>query len=325
MRLDTRFVAVVSILCLFTLCLPTPATAQFDEGGDEGGATLGQSRTQRWKAGLIVTAQGGQCNGIVGYAPVPVDWPEQKVTIVDEDISPGAKIGYRLVDGVVKLMVVKISSIPSGRTAKALVVLEITRYTQNPPQDTGQYKIPAKKQLHRKLKLYLGPSPFIQCRDGKIRNLAKEIIAEKEGDWEKVEALYDWVQENIKYKEGPLKGALKALRDKQGDCEELSSLFIGLCRASGVPARTVWVPGHCYAEFYLLDEDGKGHWFPCQPAGSKEFGGIRELRPILQKGDNFRHPEKRRQRVRYLPEYVTGKRSAGKPKVKFVRELMGTE
>lgn len=316
---------MLSIISISLLALPTSAPAQFDEGGEEGAANLGDSRTQRWKAGMIVTAEGGSCNGIVGYAPVPVDWPEQKVTIVDEDISPGAKIGYRLVDGVVKLMVVNISSIPSGRTANALVILEITRHTQNPPEDTGQFKIPTKKQLDRKLKMYLGPSPFIQCRDAKIRNLAKEITANKEGDWEKVEAMYDWVQENIKYKEGDLKGALKALRDKEGDCEELSSLFIGLCRAMEIPARTVWVPGHCYAEFYLVDEDGKGRWFPCQPAGSREFGGSRELRPILQKGDNFRHPENRRQRVRYLPEFVTGKRSAGKPKVKFVRELMGKE
>ena len=316
---------MLSIISISLLALPTSAPAQFDEGGEEGAANLGESRTQRWKAGMVVTAEGGSCNGIVGYAPVPVDWPEQKVTIVDEDISPGAKIGYRLVDGVVKLMVVNISSIPSGRTANALVILEITRHTQNPPEDTGQFKIPTKKQLDRKLKMYLGPSPFIQCRDAKIRNLAKEITANKEGDWEKVEAMYDWVQENIKYKEGDLKGALKALRDKEGDCEELSSLFIGLCRAMEIPARTVWVPGHCYAEFYLVDEDGKGRWFPCQPAGSREFGGSRELRPILQKGDNFRHPENRRQRVRYLPEFVTGKRSAGKPKVKFVRELMGKE
>ncbi len=321
MRLNTLAVTILSIFCLFTFCLP--AAAQFDEGGDEGGATLSKSRTQRWKAGLVVTAQGGSCNGIVGYAPMPVDWPEQKVKIVDEDITKGAKIGYRMVDGVVKLMVVNISRIPAGATAKALVVQEITRHAQVPPDDTGQYKIPTKKQLNRRLKMYLAPSPFIQSRDAKIRNLAKEIIADKEGDWEKVEAMYDWVQENIKYNEGPLKGALKALRDKEGDCEELSSLFIGLCRASGVPARTVWVPGHCYAEFYLVDEEDKGHWFPCQPAGSREFGGIRELRPILQKGDNFRHPENRRQRVRYLPEFVTGKRSSGKPKVKFVRELMG--
>ena len=274
---------------------------------------------------MTVTAQGGPCKKIVGYAPVPVDWPEQQVTVVKEDISPGAKIGYQTVDGVVKVMVVKVPKLPNGRTAKALVVLEITRHTQDPPEDTEGYKIPTKKELDRKLRVYLGPSPYIQSRDTKIRNLAKEIVADKEQAWEKAEAIYDWVQKNIDYEKGPLKGALKALKDKKGDCEELSSLFIGLCRASGIPARTVWVPGHCYAEFYLVDAEGKGHWFHCQPAGSREFGGITELRPILQKGDNFRHPDNRRERVRYLPERVTGSASAGKPKVKFIRELMGAD
>ena len=88
---------------------------------------------------------------------------------------------------------------------------------------------------------------------------------------------------------------MAALKDKTGDCEELTSLFIALCRASDIPARTVWVPGHCYPEFYLEDDEGKGHWFPCQAAGSRAFGGIPEQKPILQKGDNFSVPENPRE------------------------------
>ena len=121
--------------------------------------------------------------------------------------------------------------------------------------------------------------------------MAKEIGADKEKAWDRVEAIYDWVREKVKYKNGPLKGALAALKDGTGDCEELSSLFIAICRAADIPARTVWVPGHCYPEFYLVDDKGAGHWFPCQSAGSREFGGITEIRPILQKGDNFRPPK----------------------------------
>ena len=117
------------------------------------------------------------------------------------------------------------------------------------------------------------PSPYIESRDPKIRELAKEIGADKEKAWEKVEAIYDWVREKVEYKNGPLKGALAALKDGTGDCEELTSLFIAICRANDIPARTVWVPGHCYPEFYLDDEEGKGHWFPCQAAGSPAFGG----------------------------------------------------
>ena len=320
MRLNSFAIALVLIL---GLC--SSAFAQFQEGGDADGATLGKSRTQRWRAGIIITAKDGPCKGIVGYAPVPVDWPEQEVIVVDEDISPGGKISYRPVEGSGKVMVIKFPNLSGGKTAKALVTFEIRRSTLEPPEDTEKWKIPQKSKLDRKLRIYLGPSPYIQCRDSKIRNLAKEIIVDKEQAWEKAEAIYDWVQKNIDYEKGPLKGALKALRDKKGDCEELSSLFIGLCRASGIPARTVWVPEHCYAEFYLVDDKNNGYWFPCQPAGSREFGGITELRPILQKGDNFRRPDNRRERVRYLSERVTVARPTGKPGVTPVHELLGTQ
>jgi transglutaminase-like putative cysteine protease len=154
-----------------------------------------------------------------------------------------------------------------------------------------------------------------------IRSLAKELKDETLTDWEQVEAFYDWVRENVEYQNGKLKGALAAIKDKNGDCEELSSLFIALCRVHGVPARTVWVPDHCYPEFYLVDEENKGNWFPCQAAGTRMFGSMLEKRPVLQKGDNFKVPEKK-VRQRYVSEFLTGKVVAGggKPMVEFVRE-----
>jgi hypothetical protein len=182
--------------------------------------------------------------------------------------------------------------------------------------------VPDPKKLTRQIRLYLGPSPKIESRDPKILKLAKEITADKEKAWDRVEAIYDWVRTKVKYENGPLKGALAALKDGTGDCEELTSLFIALCRAVDIPARTVWVPGHCYPEFYLLDDKGAGHWFPCQAAGSREFGGITELRPVLQKGDNFKAPRGDREHQRYMAESLTGKPvpGGGKPQVRFVRE-----
>ncbi|HWC91000.1 MAG TPA: transglutaminase domain-containing protein, partial [Pirellulales bacterium] len=74
--------------------------------------------------------------------------------------------------------------------------------------------------------------------------------------------------------------------------------------------------GHCYPEFYLEDKEGKGYWFPCQAAGTRDFGGISEFRPILQKGDNFQVPE-RKDRQRYIAEHLTG--AGGRPSVEFIR------
>jgi len=171
------------------------------------------------------------------------------------------------------------------------------------------------------VRIYLGPSPYIESTSAKIKSLARQITAEHSDPWEKAEAIYDWVREHVEYKDGPIKGALAALKDQTGDCEELTSLFIALCRASGIPARMVWVPQHCYPEFYLEDEDRNGYWFPCQAAGDRVFGGIPELRPILQKGDNFKTPEKPKETQRYVAEFLTGKPvpGGGQPRVKFLR------
>lgn len=312
----------LTLVCL--LAFVPAVNAQFVDG-DAGGTKLGEVSTQRWKVGMMVTASGGWCKGIRGYVPVPVEWPEQQVTVVEEDISPGAKISYRTIDGTMKLMVVSIPNLPDGQTANALVTFEIRRNAQEPPTETEieGYVLPNVKKLPRDMRIYLGPSPYIESRSPKIRKLAKEIGADKERAWDQVEAVYDWVRDKVQYEDGPLKGALAALRDGTGDCEELTSLFIAILRAKEIPARTVWVHGHCYPEFYLEDKEGAGHWFPCQAAGSRAFGGIPENRPILQKGDNFRLPDNPRERVRYLPERVTGEASLGRPQVKFVRDVVG--
>ena len=239
---------------------------------------------------MIIKAGAEACSGLFATVPVPVDWPEQEVKIVEEDFdAPARRVTYREVGGSVKQMVVNIPFIAANEQVRVVATLEISRYTLLPPDDTSGFVIP--KKPDRTLRHYLTSSPKIETANPKIRALAKEIIAEKEGAWEKVEAIYDWVREHVKYVHGPLKGAAAALNDGTGDCEELTSLFIALCRDIGVPARTVWVPGHCYPEFYLEDDSGKGFWFPCQAAGTRAFGGIPEQRPILQKGDSFSVPE----------------------------------
>lgn len=313
----------LSLALLLWTALPLSGFAQFKEG-DDNGVRLGESKTQRWQAGVIIKAEGGACNGITAYIPVPIDWPEQEVRIVEEDVTPTARIKYQTVDQSSKLMVVSVSRLPAGDEARALVTSEIRRSNILPPENTDQYVLPDPKKMPVEAKPYLNPSPKIESRHPKIRALAKEIGADQEKAWDKVEAIYDWVRAKIEYQNGPLKGALAALNDGTGDCEELTSLFIAICRAQDIPARTVWLPGHCYPEFYLVDGEGKGHWFPCQAAGAKSFGAMsKEFRPILQKGDNFRAPYDRGgERQRYLAENLTGAGAGGKPKVQFVRKMV---
>ena len=252
--------------------------------------------------------------------PVPGEWPEQEVKIDAEDIASSAKVDYTVADGEVKMMLIRIPLLPAGEEAKALVTFELRRSTQEPPDDTSIYVVPNKRKLDRTMLRHLGTSPFIEARQSKIRSLARKLGADKPTAWQQVEAIYDFVRETVKQKDGPVKGAVSALRSGEGSHEDMVSLFIALCRAKGVPARTVWIPGHCYAEFYLDDDEGKGHWFPCQVAGARAFGAMSDMRPILQKGDNFRPPYDRRDVQRYMAVHVSVADTAGKPRVKFVHE-----
>lgn len=309
-----------AVVVLFIAC--GSVRAQTFAPAESLGVRFGTEQTQELQVGVVVTAQGGPCSGIVGTTPVPIDWPEQQVKILKEDVSSEVRgVTYRMIGGTARQMVVTIPQIASGQEARAVITFAVTKKVILPPADTSLFVLPEVKKVKGDVRIYLGPSPYIESTHASIRALAKETIADKATAWEKVEALYEVTRSKVEYTNGPLKGAVQALKDGTGDCEELSSLFIALCRASGVPARIVWVPGHCYPEFYLEDKEGKGYWFPCQAAGNREFGGINEMRPILQKGDNFQVPE-RKERLRYISEYLTGK--GGQPRCQFICDVGGS-
>jgi len=296
------------------------AGAQFlDSRPAAAGPSLADARIQRYRVGVVVTAVGGPCRGIHATTPVPTDWPEQQVRIVAEDISPAVRrIGYRTLAGGVKQMVVTIPYLEPGEEARAVLTFELARSAIDPPEDPSGLRIP--ERVSRDLRPFLAPSPSIESRHGRIVRFAREAAGDREG-WDRVEAIYDAVREKVRYVNGPLKGAARALADEEGDCEELSCLFIAACRSQGIPARTVWVEGHCYPEFYLEDAEGNGAWFPCQAAGSRCFGGMPDQLPILQKGDSFRDPDRPAERLRYVSEFVKGSAvGGGRPSVRFIRE-----
>jgi hypothetical protein len=310
-----------SMLLALLALAAVPAQGQFlDAEKSAAGPTLGDARAQKFRVGLEVKAVGGPCKGIYASMPVPADWPEQKVQIVNEDLSADVRaLRYRSLPGGVKQMIVEIPDLPSGERARAVVTFSLERSSIVPPADTAALSIPQKPD--RALRLFLGASPYIETRHPKIMKLAKATGADLEG-WQKVEALYDTVREKVEYRNGELKGAARALADGWGDCEELTCLFIAVARVEGIPARTVWVEGHCYPEFYLVDGEGNGWWFPCQAAGARAFGGMPDQLPILQKGDSFRDPDRPGKTLRYVSEFIRGSAvdGGGSPQVTWIRE-----
>ena len=283
---------------------------------------LQQPKKQRWEIGFELKSP-GLMTGVSATMTIPMAWPEQKVTIVKQDLSPGVRIRPRVVSGDVKQLLVSIMRVDPGSTVKAIVTVEVERSLIEKPAKTDKLFIP--RLITPDLRKYMGVSPFIETTNPKIVEVSRGLGDDGKNAWQKVEIMFDWVRDHVKYKfDEDLKGALTALEKGEGDCEELTSLFIAICRNNGIPARSVWIPGHCYPEFYLEDASGKGHWFPCQIAGSRSFGSMSEYRPVLQKGDSIRVPGNSRPQ-RYVAETFKALRHTQSPMVQFIRRQAGSD
>jgi hypothetical protein len=311
-------------LIVFASSIAGRALAQIkDEAASPSAVRYGEPQTIRFRVGAEITASRGACRGIVAMVTVPLECPEQEVKIVEEDISSEVgEVTYRNLQEGARQMLISVPFLPSGATARAVVTAEVSTRPVLPAENTDALKIP--KRAGRKLRMFLNGSPYIEVKHQRIRSLSREILKDVDSsatDWQKVEAFYDYVLENVDYVEGPDKGAVESLRDGQADCQGRSMVFIALCRANKVPARMVWVDGHAYPEFYLEHAEGQGSWYPCESAGTRAFGEMPLARVILQKGDNFTVPE-RKERLRYASDYLIGVPTpgGGKPSVKYIRK-----
>jgi transglutaminase-like putative cysteine protease len=125
-----------------------------------------------------------------------------------------------------------------------------------------------------KLRRYLEPDKLVPL-NGTISELAKEHTAGDTTNIQKARHIYEYVVATMRYDksgEGWGRGdAVWACTSKRGNCTDFHSLFIGMMRSSGIPARFEIgfplpetktegdIPGyHCWAEFYL---EGLG-WVP---------------------------------------------------------------
>jgi transglutaminase-like putative cysteine protease len=144
--------------------------------------------------------------------------------------------------------------------------------------------------------LFTRPEKYVESDDARIKTIAGQLQQGKTSPYAVAGAIYDWVIDNMAYRdvEG-LKGAKFALENGYGECGDYSALFTALCRAAGIPARTVvgrWATSspsdwHVWAEFYL---QGYG-WLPVDPTvadgngtGRAYFGNLDNKRLILHKG-----------------------------------------
>lgn len=149
--------------------------------------------------------------------------------------------------------------------------------------------------------LYLKPTSLIPT-GGIVRRTAQAACIDARSDHDKARAVYDWIVDNT-FRDPKTRGCgLGDIRtmletgNLGGKCADLNSLFVGMCRSIGIPARDVYgvrvadsrfgykslgksgdvsTAQHCRAEVFL---DGFG-WVPVDPADVRKV--VLEERPGL--------------------------------------------
>ncbi len=284
---------------------------------------LADPRTYRLHVVIKITAQEAEVNNLVATCPIPMDWPEQKVRLLEEHREPStARVSEQILPGQAAILKFQVPRLSEGKVASVERLYEITRYRTKftlPPDELAMPKI-APPELREQL---IGIPPGVEIQNAKMIDLANTLTSasREEGPWATAKSFWSWTRDNVKFENGDFRGAMHALDQRCGDCEEMSALFVGLCRLAKIPARTVWVHSHDYPEFYLVDKDGKGHWIPAQVLGPAWFGEMAEYRPIFQKGDKF-YDALRKEFVRYVPQTVRGGNAKVPPLVEFRHDIL---
>ncbi len=105
---------------------------------------------------------------------------------------------------------------------------------------------------------FLEAEKFIEADNPDIKKLSEKFRSSTPAQTS--ENIFRWVSENIKYT-GYLKderGALYALKNREGDCTEFTDLFVALSRANNIPARSIG--GYVYGKNAILKASDYHNW-----------------------------------------------------------------
>jgi transglutaminase-like putative cysteine protease len=212
-------------------------------------------------------------------------------TLANTFDAPGGKA--RLVERKDDALGLVAAEFPAGVPPVVTVTSRVA--TRNFAVDVGAENYAVEKgaqraaPLPRNLKHFLRPTRLLPT-GGIVKEKADEITRGASSDVDKARAIYDWIVDHT-FRKPTTRGCglgdirfMLATGDLGGKCADLNALFVGLARASGLPARDVYgirvAPSalgyrslgassdhvtksqHCRAEVYLQDSG----WVPVDPA-----------------------------------------------------------
>jgi tetratricopeptide (TPR) repeat protein len=219
--------------------------------------------------------QKGVANGDFYSVAVPKgDLPYQSVSVQVKG-ARSSKVVKGDVNDVVRV-------VPQGKSPFQV----ITTVTVRPVSFKKKLQNPSAGPPPRDAAAWLGPSETFDPASPKLRKLGKELKGKNAV--ETVHNVHAWVSKNIGYKlqeksvaKFDFKNVEEVLARGHGECKGHAALVAALCRAAGVPARTVWgiyfhpdakgaFDSHNWVEVHI---PGSG-WVPVDPRKSDSFGWL---------------------------------------------------
>lgn len=126
---------------------------------------------------------------------------------------------------------------------------------------------------------------YIDPNAPSIYILARTVVenTQTNNSFLQAQSLFIWLKENVDYRlhpgEDEVRPAAITLQNKNGDCDDLSFLYISLCRSIGIPARfirgyllthrdngTAIATAHAWAEVFVGGSVGNYGWIPVECA-----------------------------------------------------------
>jgi len=186
----------------------------------------------------------------------PRSTPGQWVAAEEYHLSPSLRV-VEFTDGFGNLCQRLVAPVGDFhiRTAAEVLVSESTPTTGNP----GFVEVPA---LPEEVLRFLLPSRY--CESDRFGNMALEIVANTSLGYAQVQALTQWVSDNIRF--APLSStypvsATEVNQRGEGVCRDLAHVSIALCRALCIPARMV------VGYLYQLEPMDSHAWFEAYVGG----------------------------------------------------------
>jgi len=193
------------------------------------------------------------------------------------DVFPPARVLEKAERNMVAM--IKVPTLHPGESFSPTVVLRIDTTTRDwliEPVDTPE---PIKRSI---IGTYTRMHKYWETEDPLIQEFSEKVAERSSNDETYARAAMAVVRESVKLKThlDERRGAARAVREREGDCDEHADLFIALTRAVRIPSRRVvghYFRGgpepepHAWCEVFL---ERRG-WVPVDPALNR-FGVLTE-------------------------------------------------